>query len=306
MVDSRQRDPRFRDQPSAPRRPAKRDRATKEIPEGAERLQKVLADAGIASRRDCELAIKAGRIRVNGSTVRELPCWVRPGRDLVELDGVVVDTARRGHVDRSAYVYIAANKPRGVISTARDPEGRPHVVGLAQGLVPRGQRVYPVGRLDGDSTGLVLLTNDGELAHRLAHPRFGIAKRYRVTVQGRLDAEAIARLRRGFFLADSDSIARSKGARGPAGAGRRAAIDEIKVLKTFRDRATGDVSLLDVTLREGQNREIRRLMSRVGLKVRRLERVAIGPLQLRSLKPGAARRLSRAEVDALKRAVLLG
>lgn len=306
MGDSTDKDPRFRDQRPVPRRPARRTRPTPEVPDGAERLQKVLADAGVASRRDCELAIKAGRIRVNGSTVRELPCWVRPGRDLVELDGVVLDTTRRGRVDRSAYVYIAAHKPRGVISTARDPEGRPHVVGLAQGLVPRGQRVYPVGRLDSDSTGLVLLTNDGELAHRLAHPRFGVAKRYRVTVQGRLDGEAIARLRRGFFLADRESIARSKGASGPGGASRHAAIDDIKVLKTFRDRASGDVSLLDVTLREGQNREIRRLLARVGLKVRRLERIAIGPLRLRSLKPGAARRLSRAEVDSLKRAVLLG
>jgi pseudouridine synthase len=305
MGDSTERDPRFRDQPPASRRPARQARPAPAIPEGAERLQKVLADAGVASRRDCELAVKAGRIRVNGSPVHKLPCWVRPGRDLVELDGVVVDTTRRGRVDRSAYVYVAANKPRGVISTARDPEGRPHVVGLVQGLVPRGQRVYPVGRLDSDSTGLVLLTNDGELAHRLAHPRFGVAKRYRVTVQGRLEGEAIARLRRGFYLADSDSIAHSKGTTGPAGTGRRAAIDDIKVIKTFRDRATGDVSLLDVTLREGQNREIRRLLARVGLRVRRLERVAIGPLQLRSLKPGAARRLSRAEVDSLKRAVLL-
>ena len=235
MGDSTDKDPRFRDQRPVPRRPARRTRPTPEVPDGAERLQKVLADAGVASRRDCELAIKAGRIRVNGSTVRELPCWVRPGRDLVELDGVVLDTTRRGRVDRSAYVYIAAHKPRGVISTARDPEGRPHVVGLAQGLVPRGQRVYPVGRLDSDSTGLVLLTNDGELAHRLAHPRFGVAKRYRVTVQGRLDGEAIARLRRGFFLADRESIARSQGASGQGGAGRRAAFGDIKVLKTFKN-----------------------------------------------------------------------
>jgi len=297
-------DPRFRDTGPVARPRRRTAAAQPDAPDGAARLQKVLAEAGIASRRDCELAIRAGRIRVNGSTVRELPCWVRPGKDLVELDGEIVDTARRARVDRSGYVYIAANKPKGVISTVRDPQGRQHVVGLAGALVPRGQRVYPVGRLDADSTGLVLLTNDGDLAYRLTHPRYGVAKRYRVTVQGRIDGETMARLKRGMFLADSASIARSKGSRGPGG-GRRAAFDEIRLLKTFKHRAIGDVTLLDVTLREGQNREIRRLLARVGLKVRRLERVAIGPLELRGLKPGAARRLSRAEADSLRRAVLL-
>ena len=274
------------------------------MPEGAERLQKVLADAGVASRRDCELAVQSGRIRVNGSTVRELPCWVRPGQDLVELDGEIVDTARKGRVDRSAYLYFAANKPKGVISTARDPEGRAHVVGLVQGLLPRGQRVYPVGRLDADSIGLVLLTNDGDLAHRLMHPRYGVAKEYQVTVQGRLDAAAISSLKRGMFLADTDAIATSKGA-GRSGSARRAAIEDLRVLRTFKNRSSGDLSLLRITLREGQNREIRRLLARVGLKVRRLERVSIGPVQLRGLKPGAARRLTEAEVAALKQAVLL-
>lgn len=298
------RDPRFRD--AAPR-PARRRRPRQvepRVPPGAERLQKVLAEAGVASRRDCELAIRAGRIRVNGQVVRQLPCWVRPGQDLVELDGEVVDTARRGRLDRSACVYFAVNKPRGVISTARDPHGRAHVVGLVQGLLPRGERVYPVGRLDADSTGLVLLTNDGELAYRLMHPRHGVAKRYRVAVQGSLDDEAIARLRRGVFLADRGPAARG-GATGRAAGATRAAMEEVRVLKTSRDRASGDLSLLSVTLREGRNREIRRLLARVGLKVRRLERVAIGPLQLGGLRPGAARRLRAAEVAALRRAVLL-
>jgi 23S rRNA pseudouridine2605 synthase len=314
-------DPRFRDgrrPPRSPatrpaRRPARRPAARPQAPSpgrkeetgppGTERLQKVLADSGIASRRDCELAIRAGRIRVNGRTVRELPCWVVPANDLVELDGEIVDITRRARLDQS-YLYFAANKPKGVISTARDPEGRPHVVGLVSAAVPRGQRVYPVGRLDADSTGLVLLTNDGELAHRLSHPRYGVSKDYRVTVEGVLNAEVIASLKRGMYLADSSSIARSKGT-GRGGGAKRAAVDALRVLKSSKDRRTGGLSLLAITLSEGQNREIRRLLARVGLKVRKLERVSIGPLQLKGLKPGSYRALTPAEVAALRKAVLI-
>jgi pseudouridine synthase len=272
-------------------------------PPGTERLQKVLADAGIASRRDCELAVQAGRVRVNGRIVRELPCWVRPDNDLVEWDGEIVDVSRRARLDQS-YLYFAVNKPKGVISTARDPQGRPQVVGLVAAALPRGQRVYPVGRLDADSTGLMLLTNDGELAHRLAHPRYGIEKAYRVTVEGLLDAEVIATLKRGMYLADPAAIARSKGGRRSGGA-KRAAMESLRVLHTTKDRRSGGLSLLSVTLKEGQNREIRRLLARVGLKVRKLERVSIGPLQLKGLKPGAYRALTPAEVTALRRSVLL-
>lgn len=310
-------DPRFRDtrRPAKPARPAPRPDARHRPrprppaatvtagPPGTERLQKVLADAGVASRRDCELAVRAGRIRVNGRTVWELPCWVKPDNDLVEIDGEIVDTARRASVDR-AYLYFAANKPKGVISTAKDPEGRAHVVGLVAAALPRGERVYPVGRLDADSTGLVLLTNDGELAHRLAHPRYGIDKEYRVTVEGALTAEAIATLKRGVYLAGTDAIARSKAARSGGGA-KRASMESLRVLRSTKDRRTGGVALLSVTLREGQNREIRRMLARVDLKVRKLERVSIGPLQLRSLKPGAFRALTPNEVAALRRSVLL-
>lgn len=272
--------------------------------EGAERLEKVLANAGVASRRDCELAIRAGRVRVNGRPVRELPCLVRAGKDLVELDGEIVDTARRARAALADYLYFAVNKPKGVISTAQDPEGRPNVVSLVAGLLPRGRRVYPVGRLDADSTGLMLLTDDGELTHRLTHPRYGVSKEYRVTVDGVLDAESLERLRRGVYLAGPDAISRSKG-RGAGGGARRAAFESLKVIKATRDRARGGVSLLSVTLREGQNREIRRLLAHVGVKVRRLERVAVGPVRLGPLKAGAARRLSPAEVRALREATLL-
>lgn len=303
------RDPRFPNTPAASpgnrpgRRPARRTRAPETPPAGAERLQKVLADSGVASRRDCELKLREARIRVNGAIVRELPCWVRPGKDMIEVDGEIIDTTRRAEVAR-ARLYIAVNKPKGVISTARDPEGRPHVVGLVQAAVPRGERVYPVGRLDADSTGLVLMTDDGDLAHRLTHPRYGISKDYRVTVEGHLDGEVIESLKRGFYIASPDAIARSKGGRG-GGGGQRTAIDQLRVLRRQKDRRTGGVALLSITLREGQNREIRRLLARVGLKVRRLERVSIGPLKLGSLKPGAWRPLLPAEVAALRKAALL-
>jgi pseudouridine synthase len=189
------------------------------------------------------------------------------------------------------------NKPKGVISTARDPGGRANVVDLARGLVPRGARVYPVGRLDADSTGLVLLTNDGELAHRLAHPSSGIPKEYRVALQGALTDGARARLTRGMFLADTGS---------PDGGAKRARLRDVTVLKRTTDRRRGDLSLVSVTLTEGQNREIRRLFARVGVKVRGLERVALGTLRLGRLARGHCRALSSEEVLALRRSVRLG
>jgi pseudouridine synthase len=285
------RDPRFPDRRPEPRR---RDPAA---PQTGERLEKALADAGVASRRDCEFAIRAGRVRVNGRLVLDLPCLVEPARDLVELDGSVIDLRRPGSGRQSGRLYLMLNKPRGVISTARDPGGRPNVVAMVEPAVPAGERVYPVGRLDADSTGLVLLTNDGELAHRLAHPSRGVAKEYHVSVQGDLSAEALAQLGRGLYLADRSS--RDGGA-------RRARLEKLSVLKRLRNRRRGDLSLVSVTLREGQNREIRRLFARVGLKVKSLERVALGGLQLGRLPAGHFRALRAEEVLALKRAVNLG
>lgn len=276
-------DPRFPERPRAATPP----------PVDGERLQKVMADAGVASRRDCELAIRAGRVRVNGRRVTALPCLVEAGRDLIELDGVVIDTRRRSAIRERDRVYLMLNKPRGVISTASDPGGRPNVVAMVQPALSSGERVYPVGRLDADSTGLVLLTNDGELAHRLAHPRHGVAKEYRVTVQGQLTSEALARLSKGFYLADVND---------PAGGAKRARPERLRVLNQKKDRSRGDLSLVSVTLREGQNREIRRLFARVGVKVRRLERIALGPLQLAGLAIGQYRRLRAPEVEALYRA----
>jgi pseudouridine synthase len=280
------RDPRFPDRPAAAA-----------APQTGERLQKVLADAGVASRRDVEFAIRAGRIRVNGRRVLALPCLVEPARDLIELDGEVIDLAGRRSPRARERVYLMLNKPKGVISTARDPGGRPNVVDLVRAGVPKGQRVYPVGRLDADSTGLVLLTNDGELAHRLAHPGSGIAKEYRVAVQGALPDGALAQLTKGLFLADVSS---------PRGGAKRARMQSVRVLRRSKDRRHGDLSLVSVTLAEGQNREIRRLFARVGAKVRSLERVALGSLHLGRLPRGSFRALNGEEILALRRSVRLG
>ena len=281
-------DPRFRNRPPAPR----------PVPvEDGERLQKVLADAGVFSRRDAEFAIRAGRIRVNGRRVTALPCLVEPARDLVELDGEVVDLRAGPGKGPRVRLYFMLNKPKGVISTARDPGGRVNVVDLVRKGLPAGERVYPVGRLDADSTGLVLLTNDGELTHRLAHPSRGVAKEYRVAVQGVLSHEALSRLAQGVFLADTSS---------PAGGAKRARLQEVHVLRRMTDRRRGDLSIVSVTLREGQNREIRRLFARVGLKVKTLERVALGALKLGRLPHGHFRTLRNEEILALRRSVDLG
>ena len=290
------RDPRFPDRP--PTRATHPRKIRVEAPrEHGERLQKVLADAGVASQRDCEFAIRAARVRVNGRLVLELPCLVDAARDLIELDGEIVDTRRRSAARPRERVYLMLNKPRGVISTARDPGGRANVADMVRAAVPAGDRVYPVGRLDADSTGLVLLTNDGELAHRLAHPSHGVAKEYRVAVQGELSAAALARLGKGTYLADAGR---------PEGGAKLARLQQVRVLKRMRDRRRGDLALVSITLREGQNREIRRLFARVGIKVKSLERVALGTLQLGRLPSGHSRPLRAEEVLALKRSVNLG
>jgi pseudouridine synthase len=285
-------DPRFRDRPRE--RTRGRTPTASPLPDG-ERLQKALADAGVFSRRDAEFAILAGRLRVNGRRVTALPCLVDPARDLIELDGEVVNLRGQAGAASRERLYLMLNKPKGVISTARDPGGRPNVVDMVRAAVPAGDRVYPVGRLDADSTGLVLLTNDGELAHRLAHPSSGIAKEYRVAIQGALTHEALAQLGKGVYLADVGSREGAK----------RAALRNIRVLKRTRDRRRGDLSLVSITLTEGQNREIRRLFARVGIKVKSLERVAIGSLELGRLPRGHFRALRGEEILALRRSVRL-
>ena len=233
-----------------------------------ERLQKVLAAAGIGSRRHCEELIADGRVAVNGETA-VLGRRVDPSTDRVTVDGVAVATA-------PGLVYYLLNKPAGVVSTASDPHGRPTVVDL----VPAEPRVYPVGRLDAATEGLLLLTNDGDLAYRLTHPSFGVEKEYLAAVEGTPRPGAVRALREGVELED--------GRTAPA----RVAQVEPDVLR--------------ITIHEGRNRQIRRMAEAVGHPVRRLVRTRVGPLRTGSLQPGEWRPLTTGEVRALERAAAAG
>jgi 23S rRNA pseudouridine2605 synthase len=229
------------------------------------RLGKFLASAGVASRRASEELIRAGRVTVDGAPVTD------PARDVTAANAVAVDG--QPAIQPQERVVYALHKPPGVVSTARDPQGRPTVVSL----VPHAVRLYPVGRLDADTTGLILLTNDGALAHRLTHPSFEVAKTYRATVANPPVRDAALRvLRRGVALED--------GRTAPARV-RRLAPD-----------------VLELTIHEGRKRQVRRMCDAVGHPVRHLERVAFGPLRLGGLAPGAWRPLRADEVDALARA----
>jgi 23S rRNA pseudouridine2605 synthase len=233
-------------------------------PEG-ERLQKVLARAGLASRRRAEELITAGRVTVNGE-VAALGRRVDVARDHVALDGV------RVQADTSLVHYLLY-KPPGVVSTATDPEGRPTVVSF----VPDTPRVFSVGRLDTDTEGLIILTNDGDLAHRLMHPSHGVEKEYLAEVDGHPSRGALRQLREGVDLDD--------GRTAPARA-------------TLVDTG-GDRALVSLVIHEGRKRQVRRMFSAVGHPVRRLVRVRIGPIVDRELQPGAWRALAPAEVRAL-------
>lgn len=275
------------------------------------RLQKVIADAGVASRRDAEALIASGKVTVNGQTVTALPAWVDPLKDRVEVRGVPIPRPTRAHGDKGGaghgHVYVILNKPRRVISTSRDEAGRPSVVDLVDLPDNIARRVFPVGRLDADTTGLILLTNDGELANRLTHPRYEMSKEYVVSLRGHLTPEDVEKLKRGVFLAHPQKKGpgdRAKGKQGIAGdvKVKKAAMSDVRFLGHERDEQRGDRTRLQITLREGQNREIRRLIARLGYNVRRLQRVGIGPIQLKGLAPGAWRLLTGVEIDKLKRA----
>lgn len=236
-----------------------------------ERLQKVLARAGLGSRRACEALILQGRVQVNGVTVTRLGTRVDPRRDEVRVDGRIIRLGPDGQ-----RVYLMMNKPVGVLTTMRDPRGEPSVAEL---LPPGLPRVFPVGRLDRDSSGLLLFTNDGELAARLLHPRYQVSKTYRVVVRGVPSRQALKTLREGVPLED--------GLTAPA---------EVTLVKKGRSTST-----LTVVLREGRKRQVRRMFQWVGHPVLQLERVAFGPLSLRGLPPGAVRPLNPREVEALRR-----
>ena len=239
-------------------------------PDGLERLQKVLAAAGLGSRRACEELITAGRVEVDRRVVTELGTRVDPQAQEIRVDGERLPRTRR-------VVYLL-NKPVGVVTTNFDPSGRPRVVDL----VPGDQRLFAVGRLDRMSEGLILLTNDGDLANLLAHPRYGVEKKYLVQVAGAPGEELLEKLRRGVRLAEGEVHAK-----------------RVSIRSQHKQSA-----VLEMILDEGKNREIRRMLARLGHKVHQLKRVAVGGLTLGNLLPGQWRQLAWNEVDEVRRAAL--
>ena len=247
-----------------------------------ERLQRVMADAGIASRRDCERMIEEGLVEVNGTLVTDLPAWVDAQNDRIVVDGRVLPPPARA-------IYILLNKPTRTLTSARDEPGsdRRTVLDLVQH--PNSGQLFPVGRLDYDTTGLFLLTNDGELANRLTHPRYGVPKVYRALVKGRVEPEAVEALEEGVKLTD-----RKDGR--TVGASRTGPV-EVSIVHREADK-----TVLEVTIREGRNRQVRRMLAALGFPVRKLERIAMGPLRLKGVARGDWRELNRGEVQALRRA----
>jgi 23S rRNA pseudouridine2605 synthase len=241
---------------------------------GAERLQKIIAAAGIASRRKAEELISSGRVAVNGRTVTELGTKADPEQDHIKVDGKLLHGPER-------QVYLLLNKPKGYVTTVRDPEGRPTVMSLLRGIKAR---VYPVGRLDYASEGLLILTNDGALAQQLMKAASHVSKTYLIKVSGQPSEEAVAKLRSGVSI-ETDQ-------------GRRVKTAPVKI-HIIREAAN---PWYEITLIEGRNRQIRRMFEQVGHHVEKIKRVRYGPLQL-DVPPGKYRRLTAEEVGRLKSSI---
>lgn len=231
------------------------------------RLQKVLAESGIGSRRACEDLIAAGRVTVDGETVGWFGTRVDPEKAIIHVDGKRVQT-------RSDMRYYAVNKPRGVVSTMSDPKGRKSLADYV-GDVP--ERLFHVGRLDTETEGLILLTNDGELSHRLMHPKYGVSKTYLADVEGPIPRDLGRRLRAGIRLADGWAKA-----------------DDFRLVQQLGKRA-----LVEVTLHEGRKHIVRRLLAEAGHPVRQLARTEFGPIKLAALRPGTIRALTQKEIGEL-------
>jgi 23S rRNA pseudouridine2605 synthase len=253
--------------PSTPRDRSPADRSPPD--DQAERLQKVLAAAGVGSRRECEQLIGEGRVEVDRHVVTELGTRVTVGQQEIRVDGEVIHQAKR--------LYYAVNKPPGVVSTNRDPAGRARVIDL----VDTDQRLFTVGRLDRTSEGLIVVTNDGQLANRLTHPRYGVQKTYLVRVAGQPTPAELNKLRQGVHLAEGLA----------------------QVLSLTVKRRLQSSTELEMVLNEGRNREIRRILARIGHKVLTLKRTSVGSLRLGKLPVGAARKLTVEEVHGLERCV---
>ena len=232
-----------------------------------ERLHKILAEAGLGSRRSCERLIAEGRVTVNGKTITEMGTLADPEDDHIRFD--------RKPIRRQTKLYYLLNKPKGVVCTNSPDEKRPRAIDLLSRVK---ERLYPVGRLDEDSEGLLILTNDGDLANQLTHPRHEVAKTYRAVVKGYLGAEAVEKLQSGIHLAEGKT--------------RRA---KLRVVRRGRKQ-----SVIDITIREGKNRQIRRMLARLDHPVISLRRTRIGPLEDPRLDPGQYRLLKKKELDQLR------
>jgi 23S rRNA pseudouridine2605 synthase len=235
-------------------------------------LQKILSRAGVASRREAERWIQEGRVTVNGAVVTKMGTQADAAKDKIKVDGKLIS--------RPTLRYFLFHKPPGMITSLRDPEGRPHLGQWLESLGAKGH-LYPVGRLDFNSSGLLLLTNDGELAQKLMHPRYEVRKVYRAKISGRPPAEALERLRKGVRLED--------GWTAPA---------KVRVVEMLNKKAW-----LEIEIHEGRYREVRRMFEAVGYFVEKLVRIRMGPLRLGPLAPGEYRPLLPHEVSALKKAV---
>ena len=257
---------------AAPKKRATKKSSTKKSSakkdDGKQRLQRVMASAGVASRRECEIIIQEGRVEVDGQIIVQLGYKVDPVKQDIYVD------AQKLRIEEHQYFML--NKPPGIVSTANDPSGRLRVIDL----IETKNRVYNVGRLDQSSEGLILVTNDGDLANRLTHPRYGIEKKYHVQVDGQPKPGDLRQLKEGIYISEG-----------------RVRASNIRFMKK-----AGTNSWLEIILDEGRNREIRRMLAAIGHKVRILKRVSIGPLKLGELPKGAHRQLTPQELRALKRA----
>ena len=238
-----------------------------ELHEGI-RLQKVLAQAGVASRRAAEDLIFRGRVEVNGSVVKEQGRRVDPVHDVIRVDGARIPP-------QAEHLYVVLNKPRGVVSTMEDPHGRPALQEFVTAFT--AERLFHVGRLDAETEGLLILTNDGEFSQRMMHPSFEVPKVYLAEITGVITDTSLKNLRRGLTLDDGPVMP-----------------DKVDLIQRGADR-----SLVRVTLHEGRNRIVRRMFDEIGQPVRQLSRIAIGPVRLGDLKPGAVRELTREELGSL-------
>lgn len=249
------------------------------------RLQRYLADCGVASRRECESMIAAGRVRINGEVRTQMPVMIDPRKDIITVDEEEIGIDTSPGLKEQQKVYFLLNKPKGVLVTNYDPSDRKTVGELMKGVA---ERVFPVGRLDMDSRGALIMTNDGELANRLTHPRYGVEKTYIVEVDGRVSHDDLEKIKRGIWL-------------GPEHKGGQGAVktERFKVKLVGRERGR---TIIEITIAEGKNREIRRVMARIGHTVRDLNRVAIGgKITLGNLKVGDFRPLDQREVEWLFR-----